>query len=314
MRRRSRTIRSRPAGSIASPPPTRRYYPLPNRPGTVSNYFTNQLRPVRLQRRHGPRRSQLHRHQPSVRDHLLEQAPGGPLQLGAGCANATDGGVINGFEITKGFDYRTNAGTTGGFTSALRANLLLDMRGSWSRFGEYRDPSSEFDPSSLGFSAAALRAMGDYNYLPLMTLGTFSTTNESSTIASLGSRRSDWGDGFDRPLNTYSFAPTVTRVWGSHTPRAGYDLRLQEWDDHQQRLPGRTLPVQRRVHPRQQHGGAQRSRAVMGAVPPRAADVGHRCGGDAGTQSSQFEIASPGSFTQVYHHFFVQDDWRVSPS
>ena len=128
-------------------------------------------------------------------------------------SNATDGGVINGFEITKGFDYRTNTGTTGGFTSALRSNLLLDIRGSWSRFGEYRDPSSEFDPSSLGFSAAALRAMGDYNYLPLITLGTFSTTNESSTIASLGARRSDWGDGFNRPLNTYSFAPTVTRVW-----------------------------------------------------------------------------------------------------
>ena len=51
----------------------------------------------------------------------------------------------------------------------------------------------------------------------------------------------------------------------------------------------------------------------MGAVPPRAADIGDRVVATPATQSSQFEIASPGSFTQAYHHFFVQDDWRVSP-
>ena len=43
-------------------------YPLPNRPGTNGNYFTNGLRPVRLQRVHGPRRSQLHVGQPDVRE------------------------------------------------------------------------------------------------------------------------------------------------------------------------------------------------------------------------------------------------------
>ena len=35
-----------------------------------------------------------------------------------------------------------------------------------------------------------------------MTIGSFSTTNANSTIASLGSQRSDWGDGFDRPMTT----------------------------------------------------------------------------------------------------------------
>src|SRR4029077_6509978 len=30
-----------------------------------------------------------------------------------------------------------------------------------------------------------------------------------------------------------------------------------------------------------------------------------------GTSSSQFEIASPGEFAQMYHGLFVQDDWRV---
>ena len=51
----------------------------------------------------------------------------------------------------------------------------------------------------------------------------------------------------------------------------------------------------------------------MGAVPPRAADIGDRRGGDAGHAVQPVRDRVAGSFTQAYHHFFVQDDWRVSP-
>src|SRR4029079_2546207 len=107
-------------------------------------------------------------------------------------ANATDGGIINNFAAAQGCDYRTNTGVTTGYTSTLSSSTLLDVRGSWSRFGEYRDPAHGFDPSSLRFAASTMRAIGSYRYLPFMTFGTLSTTNENSTIASLGSRRSDW--------------------------------------------------------------------------------------------------------------------------
>ena len=289
------------------------YYPLPNRSGTVGNYFTNQLRPYDYNAGMGRVDHNFTDTNRLFVTTYWNKRQEDRYNWAQDASNATDGGVINGFEITKGFDYRTNAGTTGGFTSAMRSNLLLDIRGSWSRFGEYRDPSSEFDPSSLGFSAAALRAMGDYNYLPLITLGTFSTTNESSTIASLGSRRSDWGDGFNRPLNTYSFAPTVTRVWGNHTPRAGYDLRIQEWAITNNGFPGGRFQFNG-SYTRANNTAALNDRAQSWAqfllgLPTSATGVV----ATPATQSSQFEIASPGSFTQAYHHFFVQDDWRVSP-
>ena len=289
------------------------YYPLPNRSGTVGNYFTNQLRPYDYNAGMGRVDHNFTDTNRLFVTTYWNKRQEDRYNWAQDASNATDGGVINGFEITKGFDYRTNAGTTGGFTSAMRSNLLLDIRGSWSRFGEYRDPSSEFDPSSLGFSAAALRAMGDYNYLPLITLGTFSTTNESSTIASLGSRRSDWGDGFNRPLNTYSFAPTVTRVWGNHTPRAGYDLRIQEWAITNNGFPGGRFQFNG-SYTRANNTAALNDRAQSWAqfllgLPTSATGVV----ATPATQSSQFEIASPGSFTQVYHHFFLQDDWRVSP-
>ena len=72
--------------------------------------------------------------------------------------------------------------------------------------------------------------MGDYAYLPFITFGSFSTTNANSRIASLGSQRSDWGAGFDRPFTNLSFAPTVTWLRGSHSLRGGYDLRIRAWD------------------------------------------------------------------------------------
>jgi hypothetical protein len=289
------------------------FYPLPNRPSTVSNYFTNQLRPYDYNAGMG-----RVDHNFSSANRLFVTTYWNKRQedrynWAEGASNATDGGVINGFEITKGFDYRTNAATTGGYTSTLSSNMLLDVRGSWSRFGEYRDPSAEFDLSSLGFAPSALRAMGDYRYLPLMTLGTFSTMNENSTIASLGSRRSDWGDGWDRPLNTYSFGPTLTRVWGDHTPRAGYDFRFQQWAITNNGFPGGRFQFNG-AYTRANNTAPLNDRAQSWAqfllgLPTAATGVV----ATPATQSSQFEIASPGEFTQVYHHFFVQDDWRVTP-
>jgi hypothetical protein len=288
------------------------YYPLPNRPGTVSNYFTNQLRPYDY---NGGMGRVDHNFSDANRLYVTtywNKRQEDRYNWAQDAANATDGGVINGFEITKGFDYRTNAGVTTGYTSTMSSNLLLDVRGSWSRFGEYRDPAAEFDLSSLGFSQSTLRAMGDYKYLPLMTLGSFSTTNENSTIASLGSRRSDFGDGFNRPLDTISFGPTITRVMGSHTPRAGYDFRLQRWAITNNGFPGGRFQFNG-SYTRANNTAALNDRAQSWAqfllgLPTSATGAV----ATPATQSSQFEIASPGEWTQMYHHFFIQDDWRVS--
>jgi hypothetical protein len=146
----------------------------------------------------------------------------------------------------------------------------------------------------------------------LITLGSFSTTNESSTIASLGARRSDWGDGFDRPLNTISIAPTVTRVWGAHTPRAGYDFRWQRWAITNHGYPGGRFQFNG-AYTRLNNSAPTNDRAQSWAqfllgLPTAATGVV----ATPGTQSSQFEISSPGEFTQVYHHLFVQDDWRIT--
>src|SRR5262249_3540114 len=126
----------------------------------------------------------------------------------------------------------------GGYTSTLSSSTVLDIRASLTRFGEYRDPAQTFDPTKLGYSAATVALTNGFQYLPLFTFGSFSTTNSNSTIASLGAQRSDWGDGFDRPMSTISVAPTITRVWGEHTLRTGYDLRYQRWNITSNGYPG----------------------------------------------------------------------------
>ena len=114
----------------------------------------------------------------------------------------------------------------------------------------------------------------------------------------------------NRPLNTYSFAPTVTRVWGAHTPRAGYDLRLQQWEITNNGYPGGRFQFNG-SYTRANNTAPTNDRAqswaqfLLGLPTTTTGAVA-----TPATQSSQFEISSPGTFTQAYHHFFVQDDWR----
>src|SRR5260221_14004899 len=84
-------------------------------------------------------------------------------------ANATNGGSINGFFVTKGYDYRSNVGVTGGYTSALSSRLLFDLRTSWARFGGSRDPAQDFDPAKLGVASSAQSLFTGFPYLPPST-------------------------------------------------------------------------------------------------------------------------------------------------
>jgi hypothetical protein len=287
-------------------------YPQPNRPGTVLNYFSNQLRPYDYNAGMGRVDHNLHSSDRLFVTGYWNKRQEDRYNWAQDAVNATDGGSIGGFLVTKGFDYRTNTGVTGGYTSALSSRTLLDVRTSWSRFGEWRDPAQDFDPATLGFSSTAQQLMQGFHYLPLFTFGSFSTANESSTISSLGSKRSDWGNGFTRPMDTFSVAPTLTKIWGTHTSRAGYDWRLQRWNIVFDGFPGGRYQFNG-AYTRASNAAATNDRAqswaqfLLGLPTAATGTVA-----SPGTSSSQFEIASPGEFSQMYHGLFVQDDWRVN--
>jgi hypothetical protein len=287
------------------------YYPEPNRGGTEGNYFTNMLRPYDYNAIMGRVDHNVNSTNRLFLTTYYNKRQEDRYNWAQDAANGS-GGVINGFAVTKGFDYRSNTGVTAGYTASLSSTLLLDIRGSGAEFGEWRDPAQEFDLASLPFSPTALQVMGGYRYLPLITIGSFSTTNANSTIASLGSQRADWGDGFNRPMYTFSVAPTLTKIWGSHTARAGYDFRFQRWNITNSGFPGGRFQFNG-AYTRANNSAATNDRAQSWAqfllgLPTAATGAV----ATPGTQSSQFEIASPGEFSQGYHGLFVQDDWRIN--
>ncbi len=287
-------------------------YPMPNRPGTVGNYFTNQLRPYDYNSGMGRVDHNFNSSNRLYATGYWNKRQEDRYNWAQDAENATDGGIIGGIPITQGFDYRTNLGLTIGHTATISPTFLFDVRASGARFGEWRDPAGEIDPAAIGFSGTALDLMGGYKYLPHFTFGAFSTTNENSTIASLGARRSDWSTGFDRPMDTYSVQPTLTKIWGAHTARAGYDFRQQVWNITNEGYPGGRFAFTG-AYTRLNNTAAANDRAqswaqfLLGLPTAATGAVANPAG-----NISQFDIAAPGEFSQMYHGLFVQDDWRVN--
>jgi hypothetical protein len=286
-------------------------YPEPNQPGLEDNYFTNMLRPYdynallgRVDHNvNGSNRLFLNGYWNKRQEDRYNWALGAP--------NAPDG-VINGFEVTHGFDYRSNKGLTLGYTSVISNSLIFDSVAAWSQFGEWRKAAGEIDPASFGFSKEAIALMGDYKYLPFITFGGFSTTNANSRIATLGSQRADFGTGFNRPFTNLSFVPTTSWLAGNHSVKAGYELWHQRWQ----------IDVPAYGAGRYFFNGAYtrlNNSAALNVLAQEWAQfllglptTGTGTVANAGSNSSQFEIAAKADYRQMSHALFTQDDWRIT--
>jgi hypothetical protein len=286
-------------------------YPEPNRPGTAGNYFTNMLRPYDYNAILGRVDHNFSSENRMFVNGYYNKRREDRYNWALGAANSPDG-LVNGFPVTQGYDYRSNTGFVGGWTSVLSRASVFDVRLSRTQFGENRAPAAPFDPASMGFSQTALQLMGNTNVMPLMTIGTFSTTNQNSTIASLGTQRADWGEGFARPMTTWSIAPTLSTLWKEHSLKAGYDMRYQNWEIVNTGFPAGRYQFNG-FFTRATSGAGLNDRAQSWAqfllgLPTVATGAVAA----PGTASSQFEIASPGEFRQRSNALFFQDDWRVS--
>jgi hypothetical protein len=224
-----KTAAKQPDGSIARTafgnnvlPPDRlnqvalnylQYYPLPNQAGDVqgrNNYFSPQVRTDTFY-------TELYRVDHALtdsqklfaryyRNHRIED-------------RGNWSGVTNGVRATGNYLFRINDGITADYVHTISPRMLLDVRGGWSRFQELNKRESEgaIDPASLGFSPQTASLFGGVSYLPRFLL---STTN-NGPFSPLGD---SLGDGTIHSI--YSLQPTLTRLMGSHSLRAGYDFRI----------------------------------------------------------------------------------------
>jgi carboxypeptidase family protein len=276
-----------------------KYYPQPNAPGNAdgtNNYFSNMIR-------HQNYRAYLTRIDHKINE---RQTIFGKYYRSFNPEDRYDwAGVVNGFPVTKGFEYRTNNGGNIDYTITLSPTLVLDLRAGANRFAQERRPGAEFDPALLGFTGQALDAMRGFQYLPRFDIRTYDAGRPIRSI--LGSNRADYNEGLLRPFQMASFQPTVTQILGKHSTKYGYDFRVirenMTTDGYQ---GGRfffngafTSPASNSSSTIQNTYGRDVAAFLLG-VP------------SASSAQSRIEDSANYSVQSLFHGFFFQDDWRVT--
>ena len=263
-----------------------KYYPMPNQAGKsdqTNNYYSPQNRSYDY-------------NAAIVR---LDQSLSGGHQLFANAywnQRLEDrynwAGIVDDFAVTQGVDTRDNFGTTLGYTGTFSNQLIGDLRLSYSKFGERRAPSDTFDPASLGFNAQTVELFRGYDYIPRFDIAGFQT---------LGSNRSDYTKGFNRPFYNYAAVPSVTWLLKDHTVRAGYDFRYQRnWRTDAGYLAGRY-----------NFTGAYTRANNSASIQQGQALAQFLLGLPTSGGNSLIDWNAYGDYHQINHALYVNDEWRI---
>jgi hypothetical protein len=285
-----------------------KYYPLPNvtgiANGTQNNYFSNVIR-------HEKYRAWLTRIDHKISD---KQSIFGkyyhsfnPEDRYDWAAESPDS-YFNGVSITQGFEDRTNDGGNVDYTNLINASTVFDLRVSFNKFTQERHPASELDPASLGFSSAALAAFRGYQYFPMIEIRNLDAIRPIR--ANLGSMRSDWNLGRLRPFMMGSIQPTVTKTFGNHTAKLGYDWRVVRENFISNGYQGSrlffdglyTAPASNSNSTLRNAYGRDIAAFLLGI-----ASTG------SGSTASQLDNSINYSVQSLYNGMFFHDDWRVTP-
>ena len=130
----------------------------------------------------------------------------------------TEDRTTNGIDNKPGTDgqqpfQRINDAYVADWTATITPTLVLDLRGSYNRFIEkgYGRANDGFDLTSLGLSKSLLSTLPGPQYF-----GVWSFDNGYQTL----------GRGQSNNFtNTYQLQGSATKIWGSHTIKAGFDVR-----------------------------------------------------------------------------------------
>ena len=189
---------------------TLKYFPQPNQPGTaqgVNNYISTNSRGDDFY-------SMNYRV-----DHTLTDRQRFFVRYSRNNRVENRGnwtGELNGVRPVGNFLFRINDALNADHVWSMTPSMLLNLRGSWSRFQEpsIRQNQGIFDPASLGFPNSATQYFGSNLYFPRFEF-------DDNTFA-------DLGDSFAGGVNAtiYSFQPTMTLMRGSHSFRLGSDVRV----------------------------------------------------------------------------------------
>jgi hypothetical protein len=264
-----------------------KYYPMPNQAGDAqgrNNYFSPQPRTdsfysemYRVDHEFTSNQKIFLRY---YRNHRVEDR-----------GNWT--GVVNGVKPTGNFLFRINDGITADHVYTISSRTLLDIRGGWSRFQELnqREHEGAVDPASLGFASQTASLFGSASYLPRFNI----SSSTSGPFNPLGDSL-----GGNTLHSIYSFQPTLTRLMGSHSLRAGYDFRLyKEYGTNPGNVAGTYTfgpDFTKQTSSSSQAAIGQELASFMLGIPT----------------SGSIDINTDRLNYGPYNAVFVQDDWKTS--
>ena len=257
------------------------YYPLPNQAGDAqgrNNFFAINPRTddfysvsTRVDHRLTPKQQVMARY---VRNDRQE-------------ARNAFFGEVNGVKPVGNFLYRKNDGVTVDHVYTVTNSTLLNVRGGWSKFQEpnVRQHEGIFDPGSLGFSPTTASYFRDARYVPRFDFDSLT----------------DFGDNIGATVthSIYSLQPTMTRAFGNHSMRGGYDLRLyREFGSEPGRAAGQ-YDFRTNYTRERDNSGALFGQDIASFM------LGIPTGGSLDRNASRLNDT-------WYQGVFVQDDWKVT--
>jgi hypothetical protein len=197
-------------------------------------------------------------------------------------------GEVNGIRPTGNYLFRINHSGTFDHVYNFSPTTILNTRVGFSRFVEanQRQHQGEFNPASLGFSPATAAFFGDASYLPRF---------EITGLSVLGDTVGD-----TTTFNIYSVQPTLTRIFGGHSLKMGYDFRAYRENNIPSAHAGGRYDFGNNFT-RQLDNSA----SVAGGQPFASFLLGLPTGGliDRNTARSN---------QSLYNAMFIHDDWKVT--
>ncbi|CAN5803617.1 hypothetical protein BH24ACI4_BH24ACI4_04370 [soil metagenome] len=198
-------------------------------------------------------------------------------------------GEVNGVRPTGNFLFRINNALTADHVWTVNSSTVLNLRGSWSEFQEpsLRQSQGIFNPGSLGFSSDTASLFGGFQYFPRIEPGAYSNLGDSYAGGTVSSIK--------------TFQPTLTKFFGNHSVRAGYDLRMYR----ETSSPNNHAAGIYQFNSNFTNGGTGLATAPIGQ------DLASMLLG-LPQSGSRIDVAPTRTNRSVYQGFFAQDDWRAT--
>jgi hypothetical protein len=197
-------------------------------------------------------------------------------------------GTVNGLLPTGNYLFRVNDGATYDHIYTVNATTFLDFRVGYGRFLEQNQKPSfgVFNPADLGFSQQTVAFFGGFRYLPRFNMSNFSNIGDNA--------------GDLTTFNIYSIQPSLTKVIGGHSLRAGYDFRAYRENG----LGPGNAAAQYDFSTNFTRGPLDNSSGAIGQ-DLAALLLGQPTGGSIDRNTGR-------SNQTLYNGLFIQDDWKVT--